>query len=64
MLFLYQISWRIYSYFVVANPDQCRAGNQAGCVVDSNFGRVTSPLNRNFGTGTNRQMQFMLRINY
>jgi carboxypeptidase family protein/TonB-dependent receptor-like protein len=50
--------------FVVANPDQCRAGNQAGCVVDSNFGRITSPLNRNFGTGTNRQMQFMLRINF
>ncbi|MGH9937917.1 MAG: TonB-dependent receptor domain-containing protein [Blastocatellia bacterium] len=50
--------------FVVANPDQCRAGNQAGCVVDSNFGRVTAPLNRNFGTGTNRQMQFMLRLNF
>jgi Carboxypeptidase regulatory-like domain/TonB dependent receptor-like, beta-barrel len=50
--------------FVVANPDQCRAGNPAGCVVDSNFGRITSPLNRNFGTGTNRQMQFMLRINF
>jgi len=50
--------------FVVANPDQRRAGNQAGCVVESNFGRITSPLNRNFGTGSNRQMQFMLRINF
>jgi hypothetical protein len=50
--------------FVVANPDRCRAGDPAGCVVDSNFGRITSPLNRNFGTGTNRQMQFMLRINF
>jgi hypothetical protein len=50
--------------FAVANPDQCRAGVAAGCVVDSNFGRITSPLNRNFGTGTNRQMQFMLRINF
>jgi hypothetical protein len=50
--------------FVVANPDRCRAGDQTGCVVDSNFGRITSPLNRNFGTGTNRQMQFMLRVNF
>jgi len=50
--------------FVVANPDRCRAGDAAGCAVDSNFGRITSPLNRNFGTGTNRQMQFMLRVNF
>ncbi len=50
--------------FVVANPDQRRAGNQGGCVVDSNFRRITSPLNRNFVTGTNRQMRFMLRINF
>ncbi|MGH9752221.1 MAG: TonB-dependent receptor [Blastocatellia bacterium] len=50
--------------FVVADPVRCRAGDPAGCVVDSNFGRITSPLNRNFGTGTNRQMQFMLRVNF
>ncbi|MGI8782353.1 MAG: TonB-dependent receptor domain-containing protein [Acidobacteriota bacterium] len=28
------------------------------------FGRITSPFNRTFGTGTNRQMQFMLRLNF
>ncbi len=42
--------------FCAINPERC--------TVDSNFGRITAPLNRNFGTGTNRQMQFMLRINF
>jgi outer membrane receptor protein involved in Fe transport len=50
--------------FVVADPARCRAGDQAGCVVDANFGRITAPANRTFGTGTNRQMQFMLRVNF
>jgi hypothetical protein len=28
------------------------------------FGRITGPLNRGYGTGTARQMQFMLRVNF
>jgi hypothetical protein len=28
------------------------------------FGRITSPLNLGYGTGTARQMQFMVRFNY
>ena len=28
------------------------------------FGRITGPLNNTYGTGTARQMQFMLRLNY
>lgn len=28
------------------------------------FGRIEAPFNRLFGTGTNRQMQFMLRFNF
>jgi hypothetical protein len=28
------------------------------------FGRITGPLNRGYGTGTARQMQFMVRFNY
>ncbi len=28
------------------------------------FGQITSPLNRTLGTGTNRQMQLMLRFNF
>jgi hypothetical protein len=30
----------------------------------SSFGRITGPLNRGYGTGTARQMQFMLRMNF
>jgi hypothetical protein len=28
------------------------------------FGRITGPLNTGYGTGTARQMQFMLRVNF
>ena len=30
----------------------------------SAFGRITGPLNNTYGTGTARQMQFMMRLNY
>jgi hypothetical protein len=30
----------------------------------ASFGRITGPLNRGYGTGTARQMQFMLRVNF
>ena len=30
----------------------------------TSFGRITGPLNRGYGTGTARQMQFMLRFNF
>ncbi len=30
----------------------------------SAFGRITAPLNLGHGTGTARQMQFMVRFNY
>ncbi|MBI4475613.1 MAG: TonB-dependent receptor, partial [Acidobacteria bacterium] len=30
----------------------------------ASFGRITGPLNSNYGTGTARQLQFMLRLNY
>jgi len=30
----------------------------------SAFGRITGPLNNTYGTGTARQMQFMLRFNF
>jgi Carboxypeptidase regulatory-like domain len=30
----------------------------------SSFGRITGPLNRGYGTGTARQLQFMLRFNF
>lgn len=30
----------------------------------ASFGQIRAPFNRTFGTGTNRQMQFMLRLNF
>ena len=30
----------------------------------SSFGRITGPLSRGYGTGTARQMQFMMRVNF
>ncbi|MGH9338840.1 MAG: hypothetical protein ACRD1R_04445 [Acidobacteriota bacterium] len=33
-------------------------------LANANFGRIVSPFNRTYGTGTNRQMQFMLRFNF
>jgi Carboxypeptidase regulatory-like domain/TonB dependent receptor-like, beta-barrel len=30
----------------------------------ASFGRITGPLNRGYGTGTARQLQFMLRVNF
>jgi hypothetical protein len=41
----------------LANPDT----NLSSGV---NFGRITGPLNLGYGTGTARQMQFMLRANF
>jgi len=36
-------------------------GNPATNISSSSFGRITSPMNRDIGTGTPRQIQFMLR---
>ena len=30
----------------------------------ASYGRITGPLNRGYGTGTARQMQFMFRVNF
>jgi hypothetical protein len=40
-------------------------GNPGTSISSSSaFGRITGPLNSNYGTGTARQMQFMLRMNF
>ena len=36
-------------------------GNPGTNISSSSFGRITSPMNREIGTGTARQIQFMLR---
>lgn len=42
----------------LANPNTSISSGVAS------FGRITGPLNSGYGTGTARQMQFMLRFNY
>ena len=39
-------------------------GNPATNITSSSFGRITSPMNRDIGTGTPRQIQFMLRYSF
>ena len=40
-------------------------GNPGTAVTSpSSFGIITGPLNRGYGTGTARQMQFMFRFNF
>lgn len=40
-------------------------GNPGTSISSSSaFGRITGPLNSNYGTGTARQMQFMFRLNF
>jgi hypothetical protein len=41
----------------LANPNTSISSGEA-------FGRITGPLNLSYGTGTARQMQFMVRLNY
>ncbi len=39
-------------------------GQPIANLANVNFGRIVAPFNRTYGTGTNRQMQFMLRFNF
>jgi hypothetical protein len=55
-----EFRWELYNAF-----NRAQLGDPAlNISTPATFGRVTAPLNRNFGTGTNRQMQFMLRLNF
>lgn len=55
-----EFRWEVYNAF-----NRAQLGNPATNIsTPATFGRITAPLNRNFGTGTNRQMQFALRINF
>ncbi len=55
-----EFRWELFNAF-----NRAQLGNPAtNIATPATFGRITAPLNRNFGTGTNRQMQFMLRINF
>jgi hypothetical protein len=55
-----QFRWEAFNAFNrenLANPNTNISSGVA-------FGRITGPLNLGYGTGTARQMQFMLRVNF
>jgi hypothetical protein len=55
-----EFRWEVYNAF-----NRAQMGDPAlNISTPATFGRITAPLNRNFGTGTNRQMQFALRLNF
>jgi hypothetical protein len=55
-----EFRWELYNAF-----NRAQYGDPAlNISTPATFGRITAPLNRNYGTGTNRQMQFALRLNF
>lgn len=55
-----EFRWEVFNLF-----NRAQFGNPVTNFSDGvSFGRITEPFNRTFGTGTNRQMQFMLRLNF
>jgi hypothetical protein len=56
----FQFRWEAFNVF-----NRMNLGNPATNISSpAQFGRITGPLNSNYGTGTARQMQFMLRVNF
>ena len=56
----FELRWEAFNAFNrqnLANPGTSISSPAA-------FGRITGPLNNNYGTGTARQMQFMFRVNF
>jgi hypothetical protein len=56
----FEFRWEAFNAFNrmnLANPG-------TNISAPAQFGRITGPLNSNYGTGTARQMQFMLRVNF
>ncbi len=55
-----EFRWELFNAF-----NRAQLGDPATTISNpATFGQITAPLNRNFGTGTNRQMQFALRLNF
>jgi len=51
-------AFNAFNHENLANPNTNISNGSAS------FGRITGPLNLGYGTGTARQMQFMLRMNF
>jgi hypothetical protein len=56
-----EFRWEAFNAF-----NRLNLGNPSTNISDgiARFGRITGPLNLGYGTGTARQMQFMLRVNF
>jgi hypothetical protein len=55
-----EFRWEAFNAFNRANL----ANPGTNISASASFGRITGPLNSNYGTGTARQMQFMFRFNF
>ena len=56
-----EFRWEAFNAFNRANLANPNTNLSAG---SASFGRITGPLNLGYGTGTARQMQFMMRMNF
>ena len=57
----FEFRWEAFNAFNRQNLANPNTNLSAG---PASFGRITGPLNLGYGTGTARQMQFMLRLNF
>ena len=56
----FEFRWEMFNAF-----NRMNLGNPATNISSpAQFGRITGPLNSGYGTGTARQMQMMLRMNF
>jgi hypothetical protein len=55
-----EVRWEIFNLFNRQNLANPNVNISSG----PSFGRITGPANAEFGTGSARQMQFMLRVNF
>jgi len=55
-----EVRWEIFNLFNRQNLANPNVNVSSG----PTFGRITGPANSEFGTGSARQMQFMLRVNF
>jgi hypothetical protein len=55
-----EVRWEVFNLFNRENLANPNLNISSG----PTFGRITGPANREFGTGSARQMQFMLRVNF
>jgi hypothetical protein len=56
----FEFRWEAFNAFNRQNLGNPNTNISSGAA----FGRITGPLNNNYGTGTARQIQFMLRLNF